>query len=165
MRLVKQAQESKSKTQLLADRAAGWLFYVALGTAILTGIAWTIAIGLRVEIISRMAAVLVIACPHALGLAIPLVIAITTGLGAQKGILARDRVALEKARSVNTIIFDKTGTLTKGEFGVVGVATVDDWTEERALMFAASAESDSEHTVARGVSGRQRQGSRSSRGL
>jgi Cu2+-exporting ATPase len=151
MRLVKQAQESKSKTQLLADRAAGWLFYIALGTAILTGIAWTIAIGLRVEIISRMATVLVIACPHALGLAIPLVIAITTGLGAQTGILVRDRVALEKARSVNTIIFDKTGTLTKGEFGVIGVATVKDWTEEKALMFAASAESDSEHTVARGI--------------
>ena len=151
MRLVDQAQQSKSDTQILADKAAGWLFYIAVGFAILTGIAWTIAIGFDSEVIARVATILVIACPHALGLAIPLVVAITTSLGAKNGILVRDRLALEEAREVDIVIFDKTGTLTKGEFGVVGIATVDGWDEDQVLALAAAIEGDSEHTIARGI--------------
>jgi Cu2+-exporting ATPase len=151
MRLVEEAQQSKSNTQILADKAAGWLFYIAIGVAVLTGIAWTVAIGFEVEVIARVATVLVIACPHALGLAVPLVVAITTAMGASNGILVRDRLALETAREINTVIFDKTGTLTKGEFGVVGVVTADGWSDERALALAASIEGDSEHTIARGI--------------
>lgn len=151
MRLVKEAQQSKSDTQILADKAAGWLFYIAVGSAILTGIAWTIAIGFEVEVIARVATILVIACPHALGLAIPLVVAITTALGAKHGILVRDRLALEEARNIEIVIFDKTGTLTKGEFGVVGIATADGYDEDQALAIAAAIEADSEHTIARGI--------------
>ncbi|MCJ7568606.1 MAG: heavy metal translocating P-type ATPase [Anaerolineales bacterium] len=151
MRLVEQAQQSKSNTQILADKAAGWLFYIAIGVALLTAIAWTIAVGFGVEVIARVATVLVIACPHALGLAVPLVVAITTEMGANNGILVRDRLALEKAREINTVIFDKTGTLTKGEFGVVEIATAEDWSEDRALALAAAIEGDSEHTIARGI--------------
>ena len=105
MRLVKQAQESKSATQLLADRAAGWLFYVALGVAILTTIVWTLVTGFNLDVIQRVATVLVIACPHALGLAVPLVVAISTSLAARNGILVRNRLALEEARTVDTVIF------------------------------------------------------------
>jgi Cu2+-exporting ATPase len=153
MRLVEQAQQSKSRTQLLADKAAAWLFYIALAAALITAIAWTIAIGFDVEVISRVATVLVIACPHALGLAIPLVVAISTGIGANNGILVRDRLALENAREIDTVIFDKTGTLTKGEFGVVGITTVDGWDEEQALALTAATEEDSEHTIAQGIVG------------
>lgn len=151
MRMVREAQESKSRTQLLADKAAGWLFYIALGVAAVTAVAWTVAIGFEVEVIARVATVLVIACPHALGLAIPLVVAITTSIGANNGILVRDRLALEQAREIDTVIFDKTGTLTKGEFGVVAIATRDGWSEEDALALAAAIEADSEHTIARGI--------------
>jgi Cu2+-exporting ATPase len=151
MRLVEQAQQSKSNTQILADKAAGWLFYVALGVAAITAAAWTIAVGFNVDVIARVATVLVIACPHALGLAVPLVVAITTAMGAQNGILVRDRLALEKARLINMIVFDKTGTLTKGEFGVVGIQTADGWSETEALALAAAVEGDSEHTMARGI--------------
>ena len=151
MRLVDEAQKSKSNTQILADRAAGWLFYVALGTAVITAIAWVIAIGFDVAIIARVATVLVIACPHALGLAVPLVVAITTAMGANNGILVRDRLALEKAREIDTVIFDKTGTLTKGEFGVVDIATIDNRDENEVVALAAAIEGDSEHTIARGI--------------
>ena len=151
MRLVKEAQQSKSNTQLLADRAAGWLFYVALSVAIITAIAWTIAIGFNSATVARVATVLVIACPHALGLAIPLVVAITTSLGASNGILVRDRIAMEEAREIDTMIFDKTGTLTKGEFGVVGIETTDGWSDEHVLALAAAIEADSEHTIAQGI--------------
>ncbi len=151
MRLVQEAQQSKSRTQVLADKAAGWLFYVALAVAALTAIAWTVAIGFNVTVIERVATVLVIACPHALGLAIPLVVAITTALGAKNGILVRDRLALEAARHINMVIFDKTGTLTRGEFGVVGLATAEGWDDNRALALVAAAEGDSEHTIARGL--------------
>jgi Cu2+-exporting ATPase len=150
MRLVEQAQQSKSNTQILADKAAGWLFYIALGVAAITAVAWIIATGFSVDVIARVATVLVIACPHALGLAVPLVIAITTAMGANNGILVRDRLALEQAREIEMIVFDKTGTLTKGEFGVVGIATVDGWNEKDALALAAAIEGDSEHTIARG---------------
>ncbi len=151
MRLVDEAQRSKSKTQVLADKAAGWLFFIALGVAAITAIAWTVATGFNVEVIARVATVLVIACPHALGLAIPLVVAITTSIGAGNGILVRNRLALEEARKVDTIIFDKTGTLTKGEFGVVGSAVVNGWDKDQALALTAAIEGDSEHTIARGV--------------
>ncbi len=151
MRLVEEAQESKSETQLLADRAAGWLFYIALGVAFITTVAWLIAVGLELAVLQRTVTVLVIACPHALGLAIPLVVAISTSMGARNGILIRDRLALEEAREVDTIIFDKTGTLTRGEFGVVDLATVAGWDDARALRLAAAVESDSEHLIARGI--------------
>jgi P-type Cu2+ transporter len=151
MRLVEEAQRSKSRTQRLADRAAAWLFYIALGVAVITAIAWTLAIGFNVEVVARVATVLVIACPHALGLAIPLVVAITTAMGARSGILVRDRIAMERVREVDMVIFDKTGTLTRGEFGVVAIQTVSEWDEEQALALAAAVESDSEHTIARGI--------------
>ncbi|RPI26230.1 MAG: heavy metal translocating P-type ATPase, partial [Chloroflexota bacterium] len=151
MRLVREAQQSKSNTQLLADRAAGWLFYIALGVAAITAVAWYLALGLNSAVIARVATVLVIACPHALGLAVPLVVAITTALGARNGILIRDRLALERAREIDTVIFDKTGTLTRGEFGVVGIATANGWDENQVLAVAAAVEGDSEHTIARGI--------------
>jgi P-type Cu2+ transporter len=151
MRLVEQAQQSKSRTQILADRAAGWLFYIALAAAFLTAIAWTIGVGFNVEVVTRVATVLVIACPHALGLAVPLVVAISTGMAANNGILVRDRLALEEARNLDVVIFDKTGTLTKGEFGVVGVKVADGWNEQDALALAAAIEGDSEHIMAKAI--------------
>jgi len=151
MRLVKEAQESKSKTQLLADRAAAYLFYAALGAAMLTAVIWIIAIGFNVEVVKRVVTVLVIACPHALGLAVPLVVAITTSLSARNGILVRDRRALEAARELDIIIFDKTGTLTTGEQGVVGLAVIDGVAEEEALALTAGLERDSEHAIAQAI--------------
>ncbi|ELY63525.1 copper-translocating P-type ATPase [Natrinema versiforme JCM 10478] len=151
MRLVEEAQQSKSQTQVLADRAAGWLFYVALGAAVVTAIAWTIAISFNATVIERVVTVLVIACPHALGLAIPLVVAINTSLAARNGMLVRDRIAMEDARNLDAIIFDKTGTLTEGEHGVVDMATVDSVDEDDALALAAAVESDSEHMIARAI--------------
>jgi len=151
MRLVEQAQQSKSNTQILADRAAGWLFYVALGVAAITAVVWIVAVGFQLEVLERVVTVLVIACPHALGLAIPLVVAISTSLGARNGILVRDRLALEAAREIDTVIFDKTGTLTEGEFGVVDMATAEDWDTDRALALAAAIESDSEHLIAHSI--------------
>lgn len=151
MRLVEQAQQSKSNTQILADKAAGWLFYIALAVAALTAIIWTLATGLRLDILERVVTVLVIACPHALGLAIPLVVAISTSLGAHNGILVRDRLALERARQIDTVIFDKTGTLTEGRFGMVDMTVIDGWAEEQALALAAAVEGDSEHPIAQGI--------------
>ncbi|HLF74205.1 MAG TPA: copper-translocating P-type ATPase [Anaerolineales bacterium] len=151
MRLVEQAQQSKSRTQVLADKAAGWLFYIALAAALVTAIAWTVAQGFNLEALTRVVTVLVIACPHALGLAIPLVVAITTAMGARNGILVRDRLALEAAREIDVVIFDKTGTLTQGQFGVVDVATADGWDSDRALALAAALESDSEHLIAQAI--------------
>jgi P-type Cu2+ transporter len=151
MRLVDQAQKSKSKTQLLADRAAGWLFYIALSVAALTAIAWIIAIGFNIDVLKRVVTVLVIACPHALGLAVPLVVAITTSIGASNGILVRNRLSLEAARNIDVVVFDKTGTLTEGKFGVVGIAAEKDWDDDRALALAAAIEGDSEHLIARAI--------------
>lgn len=151
MRLVEQAQQSKSRTQLLADRAAGWLFYVALAVAAVTGVAWIAAIGLDLEVLKRVVTVLVIACPHALGLAVPLVVAITTSMGANNGILIRNRLALEAAREVDVVVFDKTGTLTRGEFGVVSIAVAEGWQEKDALALTAAVEGDSEHLIARAI--------------
>jgi Cu2+-exporting ATPase len=151
MRLVKEAQESKSKTQLLADKAAAFLFYVALASAALTAIVWIIATGFNIEVLKRVVTVLVIACPHALGLAVPLVVAITTSLSARNGILVRDRLALEAARELDIIIFDKTGTLTKGEQGLVGLAASEEGDEDNLLALAAAVEGDSEHVIAQAI--------------
>ncbi|WP_440992103.1 heavy metal translocating P-type ATPase [Haloarchaeobius baliensis] len=151
MRLVEEAQRSKSRTQLLADRAAGWLFYVALGVAAITAVAWVAVEGFQVSVLERVVTVLVIACPHALGLAVPLVVAINTSTAARNGMLVRDRIAMEQARNLDVVMFDKTGTLTKGEQGVVGVQTGADWDEERAFAVAAGVEGDSEHMIARAI--------------
>lgn len=151
MRLVEQAQQSKSRTQVLADKAAGWLFYTALSAAALTVIGWTIATGFNIKVLQRVTTVLVIACPHALGLAIPLVVAITTAKAASNGILVRNRLALENARAVEVVVFDKTGTLTKGQQGVVNMLAVEGWEIDRALALAAAVERDSEHIVAKGL--------------
>ena len=151
MRLVEEAQQSKSKTQMLADRAAGWLFYVAVGAAAVTAVAWTVAVQFDAEVIERVVTVLVIACPHALGLAVPLVVAINTSLAARNGMLVRDRIAMERARDLDTVVFDKTGTLTKGEHGVVDMMTTEAIGENDALALAAAVEGDSEHMIARAI--------------
>ncbi len=151
MRLVEEAQQSKSQTQVLADRAAGWLFYVAVAAAAVTAVVWSVVVAFDARVVERVVTVLVIACPHALGLAIPLVVAINTSLAARNGMLVRDRIAMEQARELDTIVFDKTGTLTRGEQGVVGVATVEDVDEEEALALAAAVEGDSEHMIAQAI--------------
>ena len=148
-RLVAQAQESRSRAQVLADRAAALLFYVAVGAALLTVIGWMIA-GQSDQAVVRTVSVLVIACPHALGLAIPLVIAISTSLAARNGILVKDRLALERMRSVDIVLFDKTGTLTKGSHRVSGLASIDS-DDDRLLALAGAVESDSEHPLARAI--------------
>ncbi len=151
MRLVEQAQQSKSRTQVLADRAAGWLFYIALVIAALAAVGWSIAVGFNTEVLKRIVTVLVIACPHALGLAVPLVVAITTALGAKNGILVRDRLALEAARDIDVVVFDKTGTLTEGKFGVVDMVVTEGWDQGDALALAAAIEGDSEHLIAQAI--------------
>lgn len=149
MKLVAEAQSSKSKTQILADKAAFYLTFVALGAALITGAAWTIAGQSTAFILERIVTVLVIACPHALGLAVPLVTAISTTLAAKNGLLVRQRMALEAARKIDVVLFDKTGTLTKGEQGVVD--TVTDGDQNELLAIAAAIEAESEHPIARAI--------------
>ncbi|TDB71064.1 copper-translocating P-type ATPase [Micromonospora sp. KC721] len=149
-RLVAQAQQSGGRAQALADRFAALLFYVATGGAVLTAVAWT-ALGDRDEAVVRTVTVLVIACPHALGLAIPLVIALSTGLAARSGVLVRDRLALERMRTVDAVLFDKTGTLTRGRHVVIGVAAAPGVGEDEVLRLAAGVEADSEHPLARAI--------------
>jgi Cu2+-exporting ATPase len=152
MRLVAQAQTSRSRAQALADRAAFALTLIALAAGAVTLVAWlTLRRDDPAFAVERLVTVLVIACPHALGLAIPLVIAISTTLGARSGLLVRDRRGLEEARNLNAVVFDKTGTLTLGEQRVVDVATVGGLTSDDALRFAAAVERDSEHPVARAL--------------
>ncbi|MFP4072809.1 MAG: copper-translocating P-type ATPase [Actinomycetota bacterium] len=148
-RLVAAAQESRSRAQVLADRAAAWLFYVAVSAAVITVIVW-VAIERPDEAVVRTVSVLVIACPHALGLAIPLVVSISTGMAARNGILVKDRLALEEVRNIDVVLFDKTGTLTKGSHRVTSVASLDD-DEDRLLGVAAAAEAESEHPLARAI--------------
>ncbi|WP_199853387.1 heavy metal translocating P-type ATPase [Plantactinospora sp. BC1] len=151
-RLVAQAQRSSGRAQVLADRFAGWLFYVATATALTTFVVWS-ALGDVDEAVVRTVTVLVIACPHALGLAIPLVIALSTAVAAKAGILVKDRLALERMRTVDTVLFDKTGTLTRGAHTVTAVAA-DPGTagaEDEVLRLAAAVESDSEHPLARAI--------------
>ena len=157
--MVKRAQESRSRTQDLANRAALWLTYIAL-----SGGGGTLAIWLGlgqpfVFALERMVTVMVIACPHALGLAVPLVVAVSTKLTAQNGLLIRDRAAFERARNLNAVIFDKTGTLTEGKFGVAGVIPLADLGEDDVLAWAASLEAQSQHPIAQGmVRGAQERG-------
>ncbi|WP_091467027.1 copper-translocating P-type ATPase [Paenarthrobacter nitroguajacolicus] len=149
-RLVAEAQASSSKAQALADRAAAFLFYFATIAAVITFIAW-ILLGSLPEAVTRTVTVLVIACPHALGLAIPLVIAISTEQAARAGVLIKNRMALERMRTVDVVLFDKTGTLTKGEPDVRDTATVNGGAVDELLALAAAVESDSEHPVARAI--------------
>jgi Cu2+-exporting ATPase len=149
-RLVAEAQASSSRAQALADRAAAFLFYFAAGVGVLTFIAWTL-LGSLPEAVTRTVTVLVIACPHALGLAIPLVIAISTERAARAGVLIKNRMALERMRTVDVVLFDKTGTLTKGEPELKDTAAADGMSREELLALAAAAESDSEHPVARAI--------------
>jgi Cu2+-exporting ATPase len=151
MRLVEQAQQSRSRAQLLADRAAYWLTMIALAAGALTLGGW-LAAGADVAFaVERLVTVLVIACPHALGLAVPLVVAISTTLGARSGLLVRDRRGLEEARLLNVVVFDKTGTLTLGEHRVVALRTTAGLAEAEALRLAAAVEQDAEHPVARAL--------------
>ncbi len=144
-RLVAEAQASSSKAQALADRAAAFLFYFATIAGVITFIAW-ILLGSLPEAVTRTVTVLVIACPHALGLAIPLVIAISTEQAAKAGgVLIKSRIALERMRTIDVVLFDKTGTLTKGEPEVRNTATIDEGSKDELLALAAAVESDSEH--------------------
>jgi Cu2+-exporting ATPase len=151
MRLVAQAQTSRSRAQALADRAAFFLTVVAILAAGVTFVSWSLAGKDTSFVIERVVTVLVIACPHALGLAVPLVVAISTALGAQSGLLVRDRRGLEEARRVTAVFFDKTGTLTRGEFRVVEITTRQGLGSDEALALAAAVEHDSEHTIAQGI--------------
>ena len=150
MRLVAAAQASGSRTQALADRAAAILFYVAVASGAITFTYWWLSDDKEHALI-RTATVLIIACPHALGLAIPLVIAISTSLGAQNGLLVKDRLALERARNLDMVIFDKTGTLTRGSPALSGVATAPDSSESDLLALAAAVEANSEHPLAKAI--------------
>ena len=149
-RMVADAQESSSRTQALADRAAALLFWFALISALITAVVWTI-IGSPDDAVVRTVTVLVIACPHALGLAIPLVIAISSERAAKSGVLIKDRMTLERMRTIDVVLFDKTGTLTEGAHAVTGVAAAVGVTEGELLALAAAAEADSEHPVARAI--------------
>jgi P-type Cu2+ transporter len=151
MRLVEQAQTSRSRAQALADRAAFVLTLVAVVTGALTFVVWLAVGATGAFAVERLVSVLVIACPHALGLAVPLVAAISTSLGAQSGLLIRDRRGLEEARNLTTVVFDKTGTLTRGEFRVVDIATDGSLSADEALRIGAAVERDSEHTIAQGI--------------
>jgi Cu2+-exporting ATPase len=150
MRLVAAAQASGSRPQALADRAAAILFYVAVGSGAITFFYWWFS-GDKEHALMRTATVLIIACPHALGLAIPLVIAISTSLGAQNGLLVKDRLALERARNLDLVIFDKTGTLTRGSPAVSGVTAVAGTDESDLLAYAAAVEVNSEHSLAKAI--------------
>ena len=149
-RLVADAQASRSRAQALADRFAALLFYVAVAAAAITFVVWTL-LGNVDDAIVRTVTVLVIACPHALGLAIPLVISLSTAVAARNGILVKDRLALERMRTIDVVLFDKTGTLTKGEHVVTGVAAASGFDEAEVLRLAGGVESDSEHPLAKAI--------------
>lgn len=149
--MVKESQRTKSKTQDVTNKAAKWLFYIAVAAGIITFIVW-ISIGATVDAsIMRLVTVLVIACPHALGLAAPLVISVSTSLAAKHGLLIRKRPQFENARKIDAVIFDKTGTLTEGKFGVTDIQTFNNMDENALLSYAATVENDSEHPIATGI--------------
>src|SRR5207247_10598659 len=148
-RLVEEAQASRSRAQALADRFAALLFYVAAVSGVVTFTVWS-ALGQVNQAVERTVTVLVIACPHALGLAIPLTIAVSTGIAARAGILVKDRLALERMRTIDAVLFDKTGTLTTGHHAVTGVVA-DDMSEDELLALAAAVEAAREHTLARAI--------------
>src|SRR6266568_4389210 len=149
--LVRKAQETRSRTQDLADRAALWLTLIAVGGGTVTLVAWLGAGREFSFALERMVTVMVITCPHALGLAVPLVVAVSTALSARNGLLIRDRSAFERARELDAVVFDKTGTLTEGRFGVTDIVPLDGRTEQDVLRFAGALESRSEHPIAAGV--------------
>lgn len=153
MKLVEEAQASKSRSQTLANKAAFWLTIIALGGGTLTFIVWFAIIGFELSYaIERMVTVMVMTCPHALGLAVPLVVAVSTALSAKNGLLIRNRTAFEYARNIQAVIFDKTGTLTEGKFGVTDTVIFDGSMEEKELLsYAAAVESRSEHPIAKGI--------------
>jgi len=150
IRLVREAQASKSNTQRLADVAAKWLFYIAVVSGITTFTVW-ILLGKDLSFaIERAVTVIIISCPHALGLAIPLVTAVSTSIGAKKGLLIRNRAAFEEARKLNAVVFDKTGTLTEGEFGITDIVSLG-LSENELITLVYSVESNSEHPIAKGL--------------
>src|SRR6056297_1447247 len=150
--MVKESQAAKSKTQNFADRAALWLTIIAITAGTLTFGSWFYITGDIAFAIERMATVMVITCPHALGLAIPLVVAVSTTLSAKNGLLIRNRTAFENSRKIDTVLFDKTGTLTEGEFGVETVKSFkEEYNEEEIIKKAASLEKESEHPIANGI--------------
>ncbi|EIM06806.1 heavy metal translocating P-type ATPase [Planococcus antarcticus DSM 14505] len=149
--MVKEAQESKSRTQDLTNRAAKWLFYLALIAGFITLFAW-LSLGYSFDVaIERMVTVMVITCPHALGLAAPLVVAVSTSISAKQGLLIRNRADFEGARNLNAVVFDKTGTLTKGEFGVTDIISESSYSDKEVLQLAAIIEQNSEHPIATGI--------------
>src|SRR5699024_9865466 len=149
--LVKEAQESKSRTQDLMNRAAKWLFYLALASGLVTLIIWLFFGYSFAASLERMVTVMVITCPHALGLAAPLVIAVSTSIAAEHVLLIRNRANFERARCLNAVVFDKTGTLTEGAFGVADIVPAEDFAEKEVLQWAASVEQHSEHPIAAGI--------------
>lgn len=153
VKLVKEAQKSKSKTQNLANRAAFWLTIIAIGAGLITMFAWLTFSGESFSFaLSRTVTVMIITCPHALGLAIPLVVAVSTALSAKHGLLIKNRNAFEQARNIQAVIFDKTGTLTKGEFGITEIIPIDEkYDPDKILKYAASIESESEHSIAKSI--------------
>lgn len=152
VKLVREAQESKSHTQNLANKAAFWLTIIAISAGAITMFVWLVFTGESFNFaLSRTVTVMVITCPHALGLAIPLVVAVSTALSAKSGLLIRNRTAFEQARKIQAIIFDKTGTLTKGEFGVTEIISFNGMDEKEILKYAAAVESESEHPIAQGI--------------
>jgi P-type Cu2+ transporter len=151
--LVREAQESKSKTQDLASRAARWLTFIAIGVGAITIVLWLFILNQDFDFaLERMVTVMVITCPHALGLAVPLVVAVSTAISAKNGLLIRDRAAFERARNIQAMLFDKTGTLTEGKFGVTDTVVLDSNMDEKELLkYAASLETYSEHPIAQGI--------------
>ncbi len=151
--LVEEAQKTKSKSQHLADRAAGWLAYMAIGVGLLTFIIWGFFSSQDFDFaLERMVTVMIITCPHALGLAVPLVVAISTGLSAKNGLLIRNRTAFENSRKISAVVFDKTGTLTEGNFGISRIESmISELSEDQLLTMAAAVEQNSEHPIARGI--------------
>src|SRR5699024_2678067 len=149
--LVKEAQESKSRTQDITNKAAKWLFYVALASGFITLFIW-LALGYSFDVaLERMVTVMFITCPHALGLAAPLVVAVSPSISAKHGLLIRNRANFEGARGLNAVVFDKTGTLTEGDFGVTNIVSNEGYEENRVLNLAASLEQHSEHPIATGI--------------
>lgn len=151
LNLVKEAQESRSKAQDISNRAAKWLFYIAIIVGIITLVAWLLVGRSTSFALERMVTVMIITCPHALGLAVPLVVSVSTAIAAKRGLLIRNRTQFEEARNINAIVFDKTGTLTKGEFGITDIFIAEGFLEDDVLKMIASLESNSEHPIARGI--------------
>lgn len=152
IKLVEEAQQTKSKTQNLANKAAGWLAYIAIGVGVVTFVAWAFLSNQGMDFaLERMVTVMIITCPHALGLAVPLVVAISTALSAKNGLLIRNRTAFENSRKISAIVFDKTGTLTEGNFGVNRIKVFNDQSEDKLLSLAGAIEQSSEHPIARGI--------------